>query len=381
MSRRTIRTAGATTLVRAAALVATVALAGTACTSKGSTGASSTTPSGSAPAATTAAGAAPTSAAPTAGASVAPSASAAATTAAPPDPASVHANELGRIPVMMYHRLVAHPASDYERTPADFVADLTYLEKNGFVPVTAGDFVAGKIDIPAGKHPVVLTFDDGTVSQFALGPDGKPKPGTALALLQKFASSHPDFPAIATFYVNKAPFGTSAGEGALAYLTAHGDEVGVHTVDHPDLTSLTDAKVQAEIADNLVMINKADPAQKVTTMALPFGARPKVHALAEKGSSGGTSYDLAGVFAVGAGPSHSPYNATFDPFYIPRIRAENVADAKKADQPYVSGSLLPQLVADKSELYTSDGDPSKVSYPRTTTLTVAPRWKSEAQPY
>ena len=139
--------------------------------------------------------------------------------------------------------------------------------------------------------------------------------------------------------------------------------------------------VQSEIADNLAMINKADPAQKVTTMALPFGGRPKVHALAEKGSSGGTSYDLAGVFAVGANPSHSPYNATFDPFYIPRIRAQNVADAKTADRPYVSGTWLPQMVAAKSSLFTSDGDPAHVSYPKTTTLQVAAAWKSQAQPY
>ena len=124
----------------------------------------------------------------------------------------MHANELGKIPVMMYHKLVAHPTSDYERTPTAFVKDLTWFEKNNFYPITAANFVAGTIDIPAGKHPVVFTFDDGTVSQFELGSDGKPKPGTALALMQTFAASHPDFPAIATFYVNKAPFGTVAGE-------------------------------------------------------------------------------------------------------------------------------------------------------------------------
>ena len=315
-----------------------------------------------------------------AAASAKPSASAAAPSAPPPDPASVHANELGRVPVLMYHRIVEHPTGDYERSPADFVADLTYLEKNGFVPITLADFVAGKIDIPAGKHPVVLTFDDGTTSQFEL-VDGKPKAGTAYALMQTFAAAHPDFPAIASFYVNAAPFGTKAGEGALAYLTAHGSEVGVHTVHHYLLSSKTDAVVQSEIADNLAMIHTADPAQKITTMALPFGGRPKVHALAEKGSSGGTSYDLAGVLAVGANPSHSPYNATFDPFYIPRIRAQNVADAKKADQPYISGTWLPQLVADQATLYTSDGDPAHVSYPKTTTLQVAPQWKSEARPY
>jgi hypothetical protein len=281
----------------------------------------------------------------------------------------------------MYHRLVAHPTSDYERTPAQFTADLTYLEKHKFYPITTADLVAGKVNIPAGKHPVVLTFDDGTVSQFELAANGKPKPGTALALMQAFAAHHRDFPAIGSFYVNAAPFGTAAGEKALPYLTAHGDEVGVHTVHHYALSTKSDAVVQSEIADNLKMINTADPAQKVTTMALPFGDRPKNHALAQTGSSGGVSYHLAGVLAVGAGPSHSPYNAAFVPTYIPRIRAEDVAQAKASDRPYVSGFLLPQMVANHSTLYTSDGNPATISYPKTTTIQVAPQWKSMANPY
>src|SRR3954454_13096001 len=46
-------------------------------------------------------------------------------TAPPPPPASVKANELGLVPVLMYHRLVAKPASDYERSPEQFSGDLT----------------------------------------------------------------------------------------------------------------------------------------------------------------------------------------------------------------------------------------------------------------
>ena len=359
----------------AAVLAASVALVCSGCTSgKGSAAKGTTSPTAvaSAPAAAAA------SATPTVSKAAKP---VKAPTTPPPAPASVHANELGRVPVLMYHRLNAHPTSDYDRRPADFVADLTFLEKNGFYPITAGQFVAGKINIPAGKHPVVLTFDDGTVSQFELGADGKPKPGTALALLQTFSASHPDFPAIATFYVNAAPFGSKAGEGVLAYLTAHGDEIGDHTVHHYDLKTKSDAVVQSEIADNLLMIKTADPKAKVTTFALPFGSTPKVHVLDRSGSSGGTSYQFAGVFAVGAEPAHSPYNAAFDPTYIPRIRAENQADAKASDRPYISSHWLPDLVANPSTLYTSDGDPKHVSYPKSTTITVGAKWKSEAQPY
>ncbi|MDX6257698.1 MAG: hypothetical protein QOJ11_4032 [Frankiales bacterium] len=359
----------------ATALAGAVALACSACTSsgKGAAASGTTTSATSTPAAASSTKTVtPTTAKPVI--SQTP-------TTPPPAPASVHANELGKVPVLMYHKLTAHPTSDYDRRPSDFTADLTYLQKHGFVPITAADFVAGKIDIPAGKHPVVFTFDDGTVSQFALGADGKPKPGTALALMQAFAATHPDFPAVATFYVNAAPFGTTAGEQVLAYLTAHGDEVGDHTVDHTNLRTATDARVQSEIAGNVAMIVKADPEAKVTTFALPFGAIPKTRVLAHVGSSGGRSYTFAGVFAVGANPAHSPYNAAFDPLYVPRIRAQNQADAKAADRPYISSYWLPQLVANPSSLYVSDGDPSHVSYPKSSTITVGAKWKAMAQPY
>src|SRR5581483_4822119 len=96
------------------------------------------------------------------------------------NPAGVHANELGLVPVLMYHQLVSHPVGDYEITPADFRAEMETLAADGYVPITARQLVTRRIDIPAGRHPVVLTFDDATVGQFRLGADGQPLGGTAV---------------------------------------------------------------------------------------------------------------------------------------------------------------------------------------------------------
>jgi hypothetical protein len=41
----------------------------------------------------------------------------------PPDPAKVKANELGTVPVMMYHRLTSKPG-EYDMTPAAFRAQV-----------------------------------------------------------------------------------------------------------------------------------------------------------------------------------------------------------------------------------------------------------------
>src|SRR5438067_3161216 len=91
------------------------------------------------------------------------------TSTPPVNPAVVHANELGLVPVLMFHQLVAHPQSRYDQTPAQLKAELNQLAADNYVPITASDFVTGNIDVPAGKHPVVLTFDDSTTSQFQTG--------------------------------------------------------------------------------------------------------------------------------------------------------------------------------------------------------------------
>src|SRR4051794_35517841 len=71
--------------------------------------------------------------------------------------ARVKANELGQIPVLMFHRVIDKPGTTDDRTPAQFRSDLERLVQDGYVPITAAEYVTGKIDIPAGKHAVVLT--------------------------------------------------------------------------------------------------------------------------------------------------------------------------------------------------------------------------------
>jgi peptidoglycan/xylan/chitin deacetylase (PgdA/CDA1 family) len=295
--------------------------------------------------------------------------SATASTSASPTPApnvlavakKVHADELGQVPVLMYHQLVANPAGDrYNQTPAAFLAEMTRLERDGYVPVTAADYVAGRIDVPAGKHPVVLTFDDSTRSQFGLGADGKPLPTTAVGILVAFAAAHPDFPAHATFFVNNAGWGTNRAD--LKWLHDNGFEVAVHTVSHANLANLTDAQVQHEIGGNFAMIEAAIGSAP-TTFALPYGAYAKRRTLEMAGTSGGVSYHLAGVFLVGSNPAHSPYAKTFDPAGIPRIRSQSTPGGPN-DMPYESAAELTVLEQHPERLFTSDGDPAVVSYPK-----------------
>ncbi|WP_214320792.1 polysaccharide deacetylase family protein [Nonomuraea sediminis] len=275
----------------------------------------------------------------------------------------VKANELGQIPVLMYHRIVDNPGSEDDRTPAKFRADLERLAHDGYVPVTAADYVTGKIDIPAGKHAVVLTFDDSSPSQLDLDELGQPKPNTAVSILRDVAAKNPGFKPVATFYVTRDMFGKTTKEEqaqVLLWLKDNGFDIGNHTRDHVNLRT----RSQKEVADQIVWVQKMVSSlahEKPVTLALPYGNQPRKKEWAIKGKLGGVSYNHEGVFLAGYTPAPAPFAKTFDPLGIPRIRAMD----KKGDcAQFCSTAWLDWLDRNPDMRYTSDGDPQTVAYPK-----------------
>ncbi|KDN20113.1 polysaccharide deacetylase family protein [Amycolatopsis rifamycinica] len=282
----------------------------------------------------------------------------------------VGADELGRVPVLMYHRLVAQPKSVYERTPADFTAELERLAAEDYVPITTAELVSRRIDLPAGAHPVVLTFDDGDPTVFRLTPQGQPEPGTAIRILLDVAAAHPRFRPVASLYVNEHPFGGDPDGRALRWLAEHNFEIGNHTRHHTNLRTATEPAATAAIAEEDALIRQAVPGYRPTTLALPYGSRPRRAALASQGPG----YTYGGVLLVGAGPAPSPCSSEFEPGAIPRIRSQSTGK----DAEYGSAHWLDELGS--SRRYTSDGDPSTVSFPRSAGP-VAPECASVALAY
>ncbi|WP_254189177.1 polysaccharide deacetylase family protein [Nocardia noduli] len=286
------------------------------------------------------------------------------------DPAGVAANELGAVPILMYHQVSANPAGEYDQTPEEFRAELDRLYREGYRPVTAADYISGRIDIPAGTHPVVLTFDDSTVSQFAFTPDGRPTPECAIGILEEFGASRPDFGPTATLYVNDDPF--TLGAPALTWLAAHGYEIGAHTAGHAALARLDGDGVQRELAENVRAIEVSGV--RVRTMALPFGLAPADRSLARQGSWAGTSYSFEAVMLVGAGPAPSPFGPV-DPIAVPRIRSG------RGEVDFDSAYWLDRLAETPERRYTSDGDPARISFPTARAGELAAQWSSRATPY
>jgi len=284
----------------------------------------------------------------------------------------VGADELGRVPILMYHRIVAQPRSVYDRTPADLTAELERLAAEDYVPVTTAELVSRRLDLPAGAHPVVLTFDDGDPSVFGLTPQGQPAPGTAVRTLLDVAAAHPRFRPVASLYVNEHPFGGDADGRALRWLAEHHFEIGNHTRRHTNLRTATEPAATAAIAEEDALIREAVPGYRPATLALPYGSRPRRAGLALQG----LGYSYGGALLVGAGPAPSPCSGEFDPRAIPRIRSQSTGTEAK----YGSSRWLDDLGTPAGHRYTSDGDPSTVSYPRAAG-TVAPECASVGLAY
>ncbi len=298
--------------------------------------------------------------------------------AAAPGAAAVKANELGQIPVLMYHRIMKKPELSLDRSSKELYDELTGLAKDGYYPITAAEFVSGRIDVPAGKHPVVLTFDDSTPGHFGLDPQGNPKPDTAVAVIQQVARENPGFRPVATFYLNKELFGmddTQAAAG-LRWLQQHGFELGNHTVSHPSLSGMSEKGVHKEIGDMEDRIVRLTGAH-TTTFAYPFGAVPKKKAWAEKLDG---RYAFQGIFLAGWRPSVSPFDADFDRWNIDRVRSEGKIKENDCTK-YCSTAWLEYLDKNPDERYTSDGDPNTVTFPKAAEDRIAKWYRAYARTY
>ncbi len=307
-------------------------------------------------------------------------------TPAPLDPNSAMAaaqrrtlkpNELGVILVLEYH-LIEQAGNDvYTRTPASLRADLDWLYANRFYPIRFRDLTSGQIDIPIGKSPVVLTFDDSSIGQFRYLDDGTIDPESAMGILLDFAAAHPDFPAVATFFPlldvdvdSRILWGQpELANQKLRVILEHGGEIGSHTVSHERLDLATEARTQWQLAMSSLWLEQriademgselSEP-YKIISLALPLGGYPPNEALLYSGESEGATYAFSGAAEVAGGPTRSPYAVGFDPYHIFRTQ---IAPG------YIEGvlSLLEQRPSLK---YVSDGNPNVITVPTEATLDV-----------
>lgn len=289
------------------------------------------------------------------------------------EPSDRTPNELGRIPILVYHEIGGTEAR-WRRAGDQFLADLELLYARGYRPIGIGELVDRSIDLPRGMSPVILTFDDAAPSQFryterADGTLDIDSTG-AVGILLGFARTHPGWRNRAVFCVltgadaGRAMFGGKGVDGQrvewrhakLRHLVALGFEICGHTDWHANLERVAASTVPGHIARGIVAIDSAVPGYRVRSFALPYGAWPDDSALVRAGdwrdvrSGRAVSYRFDAIFEGWGGTIRSPFDPAFDPLRLPRVQ--------------VTANLLEQTLdgLDRpGRRYVSDGDPRTVA--------------------
>ncbi len=251
-------------------------------------------------------------------------------------------NEMGRIPVLEYH-LIGERESRWSRNWQRFARDLELLHVRGYRPITVRQLVEGRIDVGPGLSPVVITFDDASPGQFRfveVNDSVRVDPTSALGVWEAFAARHPEWTGRAVFCVlpsadeGHAFFGDKGIQGQrtawrlakVRYLITQGHEVCNHTLWHANLSKMSDAVVQQQIARAQLAVDSAVAGYTPRTLALPLGMWPRNRSLLERGSwrdpqsDRVTTYAIDAVLMVSGGAARSPNDSLFDPRRIPRIQ-------------------------------------------------------------
>lgn len=285
-------------------------------------------------------------------------------------------NELGNVPIMMYHGIREKTINDlgntggnvdkdgYNRTPDAFMSDLEMYYENGYEMIRLEDYINGIIDVSYGKSPIILTFDDGSMDNIKVtGLDSEGNilidKRSAVGIMEEFKKNHPDAKITATFFVNGALFNQSEyNEKILTWLVDNGYDVGNHTQNHLDIKSSSAEKVQKEIAYVYDKLESIIPDKYVKIIALPFGSPySKTHdnfKYVLNTSYNDKEYVTESALRVGWEPEVSPFNKNFDKTFLKRCRAYD-NNGKDFDIDYVFNKIL------KEKRYISDGDKDTIT--------------------
>ena len=284
-------------------------------------------------------------------------------------------NELGKVPIMMYHGIREKTSSStgtvggnvdkdgYNRTPSAFREDLEYYYENGYRMIRLEDYINGKVDVDYGKSPIILTFDDGNednIKVTGLDENGNIiiDKNSAVGILEEFKKNHPDANVTATFFVNAGMFNQSEyNEKILKWMVENNYDIGNHTQTHLDIKKSAADKVQKEIVYVYEELEKIIPGKYVKIIALPFGSPySKTHdnfKYVLSSTYNDKTYETEAALRVGWEPEVSCFDKEFDKTFLKRCRAYD-NNGKEFDIKMVFDML-------EKNRYISDGEPNIIT--------------------
>jgi peptidoglycan/xylan/chitin deacetylase (PgdA/CDA1 family) len=163
------------------------------------------------------------------------------------------------IPIVLYHK-----------KPDDFDAQLRHIKNRGYTTISmqqVGDYLRGYTELPA--KPVVLTFDDGYSDSLQIAQQlaSEQLRGTFYLIIGGDASRHCIGPERTDLSCGDS-FLNWAEIEAMSKLPSV--EVGVHTVDHADLPTLSPMEQMWQIVAAKNQLEQRT-GLKLTTFAYPYG--------------------------------------------------------------------------------------------------------------
>lgn len=287
-------------------------------------------------------------------------------------------DELGLVPIMMYHGIHDKKNSDtpytggnvdkdgYQRTSEAFRNDLEFYYNNGYRMIRLTDYVDGIIDTELGKSPIILTFDDGLENNIRVtGLDDKGNiiidPNSAVGILEEYKKKYPDFNVTATFFVNAGLFNQPEyNEKILKWLVSNGYDIGNHTISHVNFSNATIEKSEEEVGKLYSILDGIIPGKYVNIVALPFGSPYNLnhynmpHIFTS--TYNGKTYETKATLRVGWESEDSPFTDGFNPKFLKRIRAY--------DNEGVEFDIKMNFDILSTRKYVSDGNPNTIVIPQ-----------------
>lgn len=304
-------------------------------------------------------------------------------------------DELGEVPIMMYHGIHNKKSSEtdytggnvdkdgYQRTTEAFINDLEFYYSEGYRMIRLTDYVDGNIDVELGKSPIILTFDDGlsnNIKVTGLDENGNIiiDPNSAVGILESFKKKYPDYNVTATFFVNGGLFEQKEyNEKILKWLVDNGYDIGNHTYSHVNFSNADSNKSQEEVGSVYEILDNIIPNKYVNIVALPYGSPYSLeHANMPyifNTNYNGKTYITKSALRVGWKAESSPFSSDFNPKFLKRIRAyDNNGEEFDIEMNF---KLL------KNTRYISDGDVNTVVVPTNKSSLLSENVKKEVKMY
>lgn len=233
-----------------------------------------------------------------------------------PDPATlprtVAPADVVTLPILMYHhvRLLSADANATWRnltvTPQAFEAQVKYLADHGYHTVYFSDLAAYfNAGAPLPDKPIILTFDDGWIEQYAV----------VYPILRKYCLTGTFFPPVN--WVNNGGGKQVISWAMIEEMSRGGMEFGSHTLNHHLLSQLAEKQIMEQLVGSKAELEK-HTVRPVVALAYPGGGYNKL----------AVSLVPKAGYEAAVGVTASPDQARSDLFLLHRITIPYSDDLK-----------------------------------------------------